>query len=815
MTEKSLVVLVAGNPNAGKTSLFNRLTGSRAKVGNYPGVTVDRRSGVLAAEGAPKIELVDLPGTYSLTARSAEESVAVDALLGRSGPLPDAVIVVADATALRRGLYLATQVIDSGRPTVLALNMMDEARAAGHAIDVARLGEALGCEVVETVATKNQGVAELAKAAQHAVAAGKSGEGQAPVGEGEGTEEHDGASERVATEEQDPSGERMAPEEHDRSGERVVAKGHDRSGERVAAGAHERSGEYAVSRDRRGADESASTTAPRSVRKGMPEALARSLRHVEEAVRAAKLTEDPEIAWSLAMWALLSLGDDELEVPASLRAAVKAAHEEAHEDGRNLDEELVGWRYGRVDAALEGALTEARYTGESTSSRVDSVLVHPVWGLAVFAVVMLFVFQMLFAWSEPLVALIEGLVGTTQDAVRGALPEGALRDLVVDGVIAGVGNVVVFVPQIALLFAFITVLEDSGYLARVAFVIDRVMASVGLHGRAFVPMLSGFACAIPAVLATRTLESRRDRLITMLVVPLASCSARLPVYVLVTAVIFDPDTKVFGVLSVGAVVLLSMYALSVVASLGAAAVLRRTVLKGPRQPLVLELPPYRLPGVRNVAQATWFRVRDFLMAAGTVILALSIVIWGLLSYPKDGEAEARWEARRAEITETVPEGEAREEALSAAEQAQAGEALRHSAGGRLGHAIEPAIEPLGFDWRLGVGIIGAFAAREVFVSTLGIVFDVGSADEESQPLREALREAKRPDGTKLMTPLVGVSLMVFFVLACQCMSTIAVVRREAGSWKWAGLMVGYMTVLAYVASLAVYQVGRLLGLGVT
>ncbi len=718
-------VLLAGNPNAGKTSLFNRLTGSRAKVGNYPGVTVERRVGTTTLPGGRHVAIVDLPGTYSLTARSAEERIAVDALLGRGGPTPDAVVVVADATALRRGLYLATQVIDAGRPVVLALNMIDEADAAGLQVDAERIGRDLGCEVVTTAATKHRGIDEL----------------QAAV-------------------------------------ERALAR----------------------------ADDEASPP-------DMPERMVAALAPVEAAVRASALSEDARAVRVLAVWAVLSVGDDELEVPDALRDAVTAAHAEAEAAAWSLDEELVGWRYRRVDAVLDQGLRGPLDDVKSRSARVDAVLVHPVWGFLVFALVMLIVFQALFAWSEPLVSVIEAGVAATQDLVRSLLPAGPLRDLLVDGVVAGVGNVVVFVPQIALLFAFITVLEDSGYLARVAFVIDRVMGGVGLHGRAFVPMLSGFACAIPAVMATRTLESRRDRLLTMMVVPLTSCSARLPVYVLVTAAVFAPGSRVMGVLSTGAVVLLAMYSLSIVATLGAAAVLRRTVLKGPRPTFVLELPPYRMPSLRDVLLATWQRVRRFLTDAGTVILALSIVIWGLLSYPKDHEAAARWEAKRDAITASTPEGEERDAAIALAEQAEAGEALRHSAGGRLGHVIEPVIEPLGFDWRIGVGIIGAFAAREVFVSTLGIVFDVGSADEESQPLRDALRDARRTDGTPLMTPLVGVSLMVFFVLACQCMSTIAVVRRESGSWKWAGLMVAYMTVLAYVASLAVYQVGRLLGLG--
>ena len=366
--------------------------------------------------------------------------------------------------------------------------------------------------------------------------------------------------------------------------------------------------------------------------------------------------------------------------------------------------------------------------------------------------------------------------------VQSALPQGPLADLLVDGVIAGVGNVVVFVPQIGLLFLFIGVLEDSGYLARVAFVIDRLMKAVGLHGRAFVPMLSGFSCAVPAVMATRTIESRTDRLLTMLVLPLMSCSARLPVYVLVTATVFAPGTT-WGIFSAGAVLLFAMYMLSVVAALGAAAVLRRTVLRGPGATLVLELPPYRVPAMAVLLRGVWNRVRSFLVDAGTVILALTIILWALLSYPKAPAA-------------TAP-----------------GDELRHSFAGRLGHLIEPAIEPLGFDWRIGVGIVGAFTAREVFVSTLGIVFDIEEADETNESLRETLRGATWPDGRPLMTPLTGISLMVFFVLACQCMSTIAVVRRESGTWRWPIFMFAYMTALAYGASLVVYQVGTRLGLG--
>jgi ferrous iron transport protein B len=690
------IVLVAGNPNSGKSTIFNVLTGSRAHVANYPGVTIDRVSAPLVA-GGRTIELVDLPGTYSLSARSREEQIAVDSLLGRAVPAPQAVVVVVDAATLGRALFLAVEVIATGVPVVLALNMSDEAARDGIVIDVAALAAMTGAEVVRTVATKGEGIAELTAAIGRAAA-------KAPA-------------------------------------------------------------------DTRFLDR--------------PAALAPDIAELEAAILAARVLERPGAARAWATWLLLSLDDEGADdlagIPPSIRALTLAIRRRAAAAGRNVDLEIISSSYQRVDTIVEAVVHRSPENSRRRTDRIDAILTHGLYGGAVFAVVMLVVFQALFTWSEPAIAVIESGVAGVQGLAEATLPPGPLTDLVINGIIAGVGNVVVFVPQIGLLFLFIGLLEDSGYLARVAFVIDRLMRSVGLNGRAFVPMLSGFSCAVPAVMATRTIESRTDRLLTMLVLPLMSCSARLPVYVLVTATVFAPGTRL-GYLSAGAVLLFAMYMLSVVAALTAAAVLRRTVLKGPGAPLVLELPPYRLPAPRVLLFNVWQRVRAFLIGAGTVILALTIVLWALLSYPRVA-ADA------------------------------AGDQLRHSFAGRMGHAIEPAIEPLGFDWRIGVGIIGAFAAREVFVSTLAIVFDIESDGAEEEPLRDALRAATWPDGRRLMTPLAGVSLMVFFVLACQCMSTIAVVRRESGTWSWPLFMLAYMTVLAYTASLAVYQVGSRLGLG--
>jgi ferrous iron transport protein B len=714
-------VVLAGNPNSGKSTLFNALSGSNVRVGNYPGVTVDRRSARATLAGA-EVELIDLPGTYALTAGSPEEQVAVDLLLNPRVEAPDAIIAVLDATTLGRGLYLTLCLLETGVPVVVGLNMMDEARASGLDIDVSRLSEALGATVVPIAAAHGEGLDALREALAETLVA------PPPL------------------------------------------------------------------------------AALRPARASAAE--------VDEvfAVAARLFPERPaSVVRAYATWALLSLGGDELVgVPPEVREVVEAASARALGEGRDLDRELIADRYARVDALVAAAVRTPEDPALSVTERMDRVLTHPVAGLAVFAFVMFLVFEALFTWSEPFVGLIEGAVGALSGWVSATLPAGPFTDLLVSGVIAGVGNVVVFVPQIALLFVFITFLEDSGYLARVAFVIDRLMSSVGLHGKAFVPLLSGFACAIPAVMATRTIDNRRDRLITMLALPLMSCSARLPIYVLIIATLFAGEPRVFGVLSVGALVLFAMYALSVVATLGAAAAMRRTVLRGPRPTLVLELPPYRWPTRRGVTRAVVTRVRSFLVDAGTIILALTIVLWALLNYPKDGAVVSAHEAERVEARAAL-EGDALRDQLATIDDAEHAGLLAHSAAGRLGHLVEPLIEPLGFDWRLGVGIVGAFAAREVFVSTLGIVFGVGESDEESVPLREALTQAKRSDGSPLFTPLVGVSLMVFFVLACQCMSTIAVVRRESGSWRYPLFMFAYMTALAYGASLLVFQVGRAMG----
>ncbi|HEX8069668.1 MAG TPA: ferrous iron transport protein B [Pyrinomonadaceae bacterium] len=682
---RALTVALAGNPNAGKTSLFNALTGLRQKVANYPGVTVERKEGLWSlAAGAPPARLVDLPGLYSLDAASIDEQIARDVITGRASvlPAPDVVVAVVDATNLERNLFLVTQLMDTGRPVVVALTMVDLATRRGLEIDADALGRALGVAVVPVVATQRKGLDALAAAV---VAAAACADGDCAPG-----------------------------------------------WQLSAAAEHE----------------------------------LRALAAVPSAGRHAALAE---------------LYADELPPEPARRAAVAAARARlAAADPAWWQEPLVA-RYDWIERVARGAVRSSAAPRAHVTDRIDAVVTHRLFGPLVLVGVMLVVFQTIFSWAQLPMDLIDRGFGTLGDAVRAGLPAGLLTDLLVDGVIAGVGGVLVFLPQILLLFFFIALLEDSGYMARAAFLMDRLMRGVGLHGKAFMPLLSSFACAIPGIMATRTIENPKDRLATILIAPFMSCSARLPVYTLMIAAFFT-GRKVFGVLSVGVLIILAMYGLGVAVAVCVAWVLKRTLLKGPPPPLVLELPPYRLPNARNILQTIATRAWMFVRRAGTVILAISILLWALVTFPRQQADDA-------------------------------GAQIRQSYAGRLGRLIEPAIRPLGFDWQMGIGLISSFAARETLVSTLSIVYNVGDdeAGAESGSLVAAVRDAKRPDGTPAWTPLVAVSMMVFFVLACQCMSTVAIVRRETNSWRWPLFMVAYMLALAYAASFITYQGGRLLG----
>lgn len=682
-------VALVGNPNVGKTSLFNALTGSRHSVGNYAGITVDIRQGPVRAGLLDRpLVLIDLPGIYSTTAVSDDERLAFAQLSGRQPP--DAVVIVVDATNLARNLYLVLQVLELGLPCVIALNMSDMARAQGHVVDVERIAAATGVPCVATVGRTGQGGAELLAAVADVL------------------------------------------------GRPVEAR----------------------------------LVAPGDEHDGLREALV-ELERVASPARARWL-----LSAAMGGAALDEVGNDERDVLDRL----------GHQAGELAVEQLVSLRYREVDRLLEAIGGERDAVGPAPtmrrSVRADRVLTHPLLGLVVFGLAMTLLFQGLFSWSDPFIGAIESLFGAISDTVASVLGPGLFTDLVTQGVIAGAGNVIVFVPQIALLFVVLGLLEDSGYLARAAFLLDRLMTALGLSGKAFVPLLSGYACAIPAIMGTRTIAGFRQRLAVILMIPYMSCSARLPVYALVIGALFEADRQLLGPFTLGGLLLVGMYLLSTVSALIVGGVFQRVVMPAPRAPLVLELPPYRLPRFRNVLGRAYDRTMDFVRDAGTVILAVTVVLWALLTFPRV-ESDA------------VPAGET---------------VIEQTVGGRLGKAIEPALEPIGQDWRIGVGLIGSFAAREVLVSTLGLVYGIEAADEDDEPLRERLRNATdSATGERRYTPLKGLALMVFFVYACQCMSTLAVVKRETGSWKWPMIMLVSMTVIAYVMALVVYQGGRLLG----
>ena len=459
-------------------------------------------------------------------------------------------------------------------------------------------------------------------------------------------------------------------------------------------------------------------------------------------------------------------------------------------------------RYNFISNAVQESVWHSDQKQHRISDKIDRVLTHKFFGLIILVLVLLVVFQTIFSWASLPMDLLEKGFGAISDFVRGELPPGILTDLLADGIIAGVGGVVVFLPQILLLFLFISLLEDSGYMARAAFLLDKLMSRVGLHGKAFLPLISSFACAIPGIMATRTIESRRDRFATIMIAPFMSCSARLPVYTLMIAAFFAGRT-VFGFISLGAILMLAMYALGIIVAIAVAFVLKRTVLKAPPPSFLMELPPYRLPNLRTVFQNMVTRAFLFLKRAGTVILAISIILWALMYFP-------RTSLESPVVSQESVEGLAT--SGSGLQTSSESEQLKNSFAGKLGHVIEPVIQPLGFDWKIGVALIASFAAREVLVSTLSIIYNVGKDEnEQSQTLIAAVRDAKTDDGRPAWTPLTALTLMVFFVLAMQCMSTIAVVRRETNSWSWPLFMVGYMTALAYVGALITYQGGKALG----
>lgn len=714
-----LTIALAGNPNAGKTTLFNTLTGLRQKVANYAGVTVERKEGVwplMSGDGAATLaRLIDLPGLYSLDAASLDEKIARDVLTGRivGLPAPDIIVVVVDATNLERNLYLATQLLEYGRPLVIALTMIDLAERRDIEIDVERLAQELGVPVIPVVASQHRGIDALAAAIIEL--AGNTGAGP---------------------------GWRLSE-----MAERELSSLSEQAGVRHA-------------------------------------------RHV----------------------VLRDLYGEELPADTERRAAIELARARLSEADENWWQEPLLARYDWIEQVTARCVRQTgnNHQRPTATERIDRILTHKVFGPLVLIIIMLLVFQTIFSWASLPMDLIDTGFGALGEMLRARMLPGLLTDLLVDGIIAGVGGVLVFLPQILLLFFFITILEDTGYMARAAFLMDRLMRGVGLHGKAFMPLLSSFACAIPGIMATRTIENPKDRFATIMIAPFMSCSARLPVYALLIAAFFSTQ-KVLGFISVGALMIVSMYMLGIIVAVCVAWVLKHTILKAPPPPLVLEMPPYRVPNLLTVAQAVWSRAWLFVRRAGTVILAISIILWALVTFPRSTATDTQ-SATVAEAT--ASDASARESDVNQHEQGrdETGEQIRNSFAGRAGRLIEPLIAPLGFDWKMGIGLISSFAARETLVSTFSIVYNVGPDEAEGSPsLIDAVRNARRPDGTPAWTPLVAVSMMVFFVLACQCMSTVAIVRRETNSWRWPLFMVSYMLVLAYIASLVTFQGGRLLG----
>ena len=751
MTEKvppqnlERTVAVIGNPNTGKSTLFTALTGVHSRIGNYPGVTVEKKLGWFEYEGQ-SVRLVDLPGTYSLSPRTIDEMVSVDVLLGHQsdiGPV-DAVVCIADASNLERNLYVVSQVMDLGLPMVLVLNMWDVALERGIQIDPIELSRRLGIAVVPCEAHRRRQIDEVRSAI---VAACQLPELKSPD---------------------------LFPHSFHEEGRQLQAIFQQESNQALPT--------YLIERLLLDVGGQLETT----LTKPNPEVLVGQLKAARERLAASQC-----------------------RVP-------------------GIEAKL---RYGWIRQILKGVMTVPEKRPATATDAIDRWLTHKFWGLVVFCLTMFLVFQSISTIAEPLMKFFETGQKQIGELVGSLLPFGPLRSLIVDGVIAGVGGILVFLPQICFLFLFIALLEDCGYMARAAFLMDKLMTKVGLSGKSFVPLMSSFACAIPGIMATRTIENRRDRMVTILIAPLMSCSARAPVYWLMVAAFFPPISWAGGWITLHALMLFVMTFFGAFVAIPIAWLFKKTLFKGETPPFVMELPSYKWPSPRIVLHRVFDRASAFVLRAGTLILATSILIWAASYFPSDHreeqkifqeihqterqltkelDAKAELERHRDQLQQQHPAEtpsseiskiESQIETLDGQLKPLHDQLLANSYLGRFGKWIEPSVKPLGWDWRIGVGVLASFPAREVIVATLGTIYSLGGdVDENSQGLQSALRSASWPDGRPVYSIPVAMSIMVFFALCAQCASTLMVIRRETNHWGWALFTFTYMTLLAYVSA---------------
>ena len=717
------VIAVIGNPNTGKSTLFNLLTGMRQKVANYPGVTVEKRVGELNI-GERNYQLIDLPGTYSLSAHSPDERAAIDVLLGRISGMrvPDAVLVVVDATNIKRNLFVATEVLELGIPVVIALNMVDLAQSKNIRFDVDALSSRLNAMLIPTIAS---GTGQNLEPLKVALAKAVDGDAQKPWS--------------------------LLPEVKQAAEKFALVLKQELTAQET--------------------DSEIQTAAPYEVQRALIDKGGEAEKHLVEV-----------------------FGEDLIQRLQTQREQLV--------EGQTLAEYDAQARYAYITQILEGVLhAPAGKQPRNWSERVDSVVSHPVMGSLLFVLVMATVFQAVFAWATPLMDLIDGAATAATALVYATLPEGAIASLLADGVVAGVGSVIIFLPQILILFAFIIVLEDSGYMARAAFLMDRLMRWCGLSGHSFVPMLSSFACAVPAIMGTRVIPDTRDRIATIMAAPFMTCSARLPIYALLIAAFIPQEHYFYGLINLQGLVLLGLYALGITGGVFTAFLLKRTLLRGSAPTFLMELPPYRTPNIKSVLVRLVERGKAFLVRAGTVIFFVSVLVWALAYFPRSEALIADFEQQKILIAQSSQLEAEQAQSVLVLENELAAAQMEQSLLGRMGKTIEPVFKPLGWDWKLSAAVIASFPAREVVIAVLGTTYAVGGdLDAEDETLRNRVRNAAWPDGRKVFTPAVALGLMVFYALCLQCAATVAIIRRETNSWRWPAFAWVYMTSLGYLGA---------------